>query len=142
LVVAIAAISSSAVAQTQVTITGTSPPIAAPGHAVVIEGGSFTGATSVTFGGATAVFQVDTANAITAIVPLAAATGPIEVVPPAGPAVSSQTFEVVAQSWDAAKDFSIASNPAGQWSYGVAPSLGGADSPAGRILLRIQIALP
>jgi hypothetical protein len=92
---------------------------------MVIAGSSFTGTSQVTFDGHQAVFQVDSATVITAIVPLAATTCLIEVTTPAGNATSSQIFEVIAKTWDAVQNFSTASNPAGAWSYGWAPSLGG-----------------
>jgi len=106
-----------------------SPSIAKSGDSVHITGGPFSGATSVAFMGASAVFQVDSADAITAIVPPAATTGAIVVTTPSGPLTSAQPFEVVAHQWDAVQDFSLGSNPSGAWTYGVEPSLGGAFSP-------------
>lgn len=107
------------------TTVGLSPAVGPPGDAILITGGSFLGTTQVTFAGHQAVFQVDSASAITAIVPLAATTGTVEVTIPSGSETSSQTFGVVAYNWNAVEDFSAASNPAGVWSYGWAPSLGG-----------------
>jgi hypothetical protein len=114
-----------AVAQTAISL---SPPIAAPGSSTVIIGSSFIGASQVTFNGHPAVFQVDSATKITAIVPLAATTGLVEVTTPSGVATSSQSFEVIAETWNAVQDFSTASNPNGAWSYGWASSFGGAFS--------------
>jgi hypothetical protein len=115
-----------AVAQTAI---GLSPNIAAPGSSTVITGSSFIGTSQVTFNGHQAVFQVDSATKITAIVPLAAMTGLVEVTTPSGIVTSSQSFEVIAKTWNAVQDFSTASsNPNGAWSYGWAPSFGGAFS--------------
>jgi hypothetical protein len=114
-----------AAAQTAPTIVGLSPSIAAPGSSTIITGGSFIGTSQVTFGGHKAVFQVDSATQISAIVPLAATTGLIEVTTPSGTATSSQSFEVIAETWDAVKNFSTASNPNSAWSYGWASSFGG-----------------
>jgi uncharacterized protein (TIGR03437 family) len=95
---------------------------------MIIIGSSFIGTRQVTFNGHQAVFQVDSPTQITAIVPLAAATGPVTVTTASGTATSSQSFEVIAEFWDAVENFSTASNPAGAWSYGWAASLGGAVS--------------
>jgi hypothetical protein len=111
-----------AVAQTAISL---SPTIAAPGSSTVITGSSFVGTSQVTFSGHPAVFQVDSATKITAIVPLAATTGLVAVTTPSGVATSSQSFEVIAETWNAVENFSTASNPNGAWSYGWAPSLGG-----------------
>jgi len=108
-----------------VAISSLSPALAAPGSSTLITGSSFTGATQVSFGGQPAVFQVDSATQITAIVPLAATTGMVEVTTPSGTAASSQPFAVIAKTWDAVQNFSTASNPAGAWSYGWAPALDG-----------------
>jgi hypothetical protein len=114
-----------AVAQTAISL---SPTIAAPGSSTVITGSSFAGTSQVTFNGHPAVFQVDSATKITAIVPLAATTGLVEVTTPLGVVTSSESFEVIAETWNVVQDFSTASNPNGAWSYGWAPSFGGAFS--------------
>jgi len=61
---------------------GLSPTIAAPGSSTVITASSFIGTSQATFNGHQAVFQVDSATKITAIVPLAATTGLVEVTTP------------------------------------------------------------
>jgi hypothetical protein len=106
-------------------INDLSPATATPGSSVFITGDCFTGASQVAFSGHKAAFQVDSATRITAIVPLAATTGPIEVATPSGTVTSSQSFQVIARTWDAVQDFSTASNPTSAWSYGWASSLGG-----------------
>jgi hypothetical protein len=61
---------------------------------VTITGTNFSGATGVTFGGASASFSVDSSTQITASVPQNAVTGRISVTTGAGTAVSSGTFTV------------------------------------------------
>lgn len=56
------------------------------GTVVTLYGSSFTGATSVTFNGTSATFNVVTGGIIRATVPAGASSGPIGVVTPAGPA--------------------------------------------------------
>jgi len=68
---------------------GLSPTIAAPGSSTVITASSFIGTSQATFNGHQAVFQVDSATKITAIVPLAATTGLVEVTTPSGTATGS-----------------------------------------------------
>jgi hypothetical protein len=70
------------------------PNAGKPGDPVVISGVRFTGATSVTFNGAPAVFNVDSDIQITATVPSDGTTGPISVTTPGGTATSSKTFKV------------------------------------------------
>ena len=76
-------------------VSGFSPSTGAPGANVTISGANFTGVTAVRFNGATATFDVNSAAQITAAVPAAATTGPIEVVKPNGSARSAINFAVV-----------------------------------------------
>jgi hypothetical protein len=70
-------------------------PIAAKAGAVVkILGTDLTGATSVTFNGATAVFQVVSSSEITTKVPDAASSGTVEVITPSGTLSSDLPFRV------------------------------------------------
>ena len=57
------------------------------GTVVTIYGSSFTGSTSVTFGGTSASFNVLTPGILRATVPAGAVSGPVGVITPAGPAV-------------------------------------------------------
>jgi uncharacterized repeat protein (TIGR03803 family) len=77
------------------TISSFSPTSGPVGTSVVITGESFTGATSVTFGGVKATsFTVDSYTQITATVPTGAKTGKIGVATPGGTATSAGTFTV------------------------------------------------
>ena len=77
------------------TISSFSPASGPVGTSVVITGESFTGATSVTFGGVKATsFTVDSHTQITATVPTGAKTGKIGVATPGGTATSTGTFTV------------------------------------------------
>jgi hypothetical protein len=71
-----------------------SPPNGPVGTQVTITGNSFTGATKVTFGGAKAVFSVDSYTQITATVPTKAKTGKIQVTTKGGTADSPTAFTV------------------------------------------------
>ena len=76
-------------------ITGFSPPSGAPNSTVTITGANFTGAAAVRFHGVNAAFTVNNGAQITATVPGAATTGPIEVSGPGGSAMSVTSFAVV-----------------------------------------------
>jgi len=82
---------------------GASPPVISSipsrgtiGTAIVITGTNFTGTTAVAFNGVAASFTVNSATQITAIVPAAAASGPVTVTTPAGAAQSAAAFTVLA----------------------------------------------
>lgn len=64
------------------------------GTSVIISGANFTGASSVTFGGVSASFTVNSATQITATVPGGAATGRIAITTPNGTAQSGPNFTV------------------------------------------------
>ena len=72
------------------TVTGVSPSTGAPGTTVVITGSNFLNASSVTFGGVSASFTVNSSGQITATVPPGSGTVNIIVTtPPGTSAVSS-----------------------------------------------------
>lgn len=75
-------------------ISSVSPTSAAPGTVVTITGANFRGATSVTFGGVAASFQIVSPTKITATVPGGALTGPTLVATPVSTATSEGTFVV------------------------------------------------
>lgn len=75
-------------------ITGFTPMSGIPGTTVTLSGSNFTGATTVTFNGVPAVFNVGSDTEITATVPMAATTGVIRVTTPGGTATSSMPFTV------------------------------------------------
>jgi uncharacterized repeat protein (TIGR03803 family) len=76
-------------------ISSFSPTSGPVDSSVVIAGDSFTGATSVTFGGVKATsFTADSYKKITATVPTGAKTGEIGVATPGGTAVSAGNFTV------------------------------------------------
>ena len=79
-------------------ITSFSPASGAIGTSVVMTGTGFTGVSSVTFNGVSAVFTVNSATQITATVPVNATTGPIRVTTPGGTATSSTNFVVTGQT--------------------------------------------
>jgi uncharacterized protein (TIGR03437 family) len=64
------------------------------GAAVKILGTALTGATSVTFNGTAAVFNVVAPSLITATVPAGATTGTVEVVTPGGTLSSNVPYRV------------------------------------------------
>ncbi|MDX6370445.1 MAG: kumamolisin, partial [Gaiellaceae bacterium] len=71
------------------------PQSGIPGTVVKLTGANLTGATSVTFGGATAAFTIDSSSQITATVPANGVTGAIAVTTPLGTATTSGNFVVV-----------------------------------------------
>jgi len=73
----------------------TLPIFGAEGAAVKILGTDLTGATSVTFDGTAAVFDVVSATEITATVPSGATTGTVQVVTPGGTLSSNLPFRVL-----------------------------------------------
>jgi len=75
-------------------ITGFSPTSGKVGTPVTITGTSFTGATSVTFGGVSATFTVNSDKQVTATVPSSAVTGKIAITTPGGVALSATNFTV------------------------------------------------
>ncbi len=92
-------------------ISGFTPANGPVGTSVSISGTSFTGATAVTFNGASATFSVTSDTAIQATVPAGASTGPIGVTTSAGTATSSSAFTVVPPP--AIAGFAPASGPVG-----------------------------
>jgi len=64
------------------------------GATVILTGANLTGTTSVTFNGLAASFTVNSSTQITATVPPKATTGLIQVIAPAGIAISPSTFTV------------------------------------------------
>ena len=77
-------------------ISGFSPSSGSPGTSVTISGSGLTGASSVSFNGASAAFTVTTDTQISATVPNGATTGPISVTTSGGTATSSASFSVTA----------------------------------------------
>jgi uncharacterized repeat protein (TIGR03803 family) len=73
----------------------TVPSAGRSGRSVNILGNDVTGATSVTFDGAAAVFTVESATAIKTTVPAGATTGPVQVVTPNGTLTSNVNFQVL-----------------------------------------------
>jgi uncharacterized repeat protein (TIGR03803 family) len=72
----------------------TQPSTGAVGTAVTILGTNLTGATSVTFNGATVKFTVVSSSEITTTVPAGATTGELKVVTPSGTLLSNVSFMV------------------------------------------------
>jgi hypothetical protein len=81
------------------------------GTTIDLQGGGFTGATSVTFNGTNAYYTVDSDSEIHATLPAGATTGPISVSTPGGTATSSASFTVVPPS--ALSALTPSSGPAG-----------------------------
>lgn len=76
-------------------LTGFSPTNGRPGTNVLITGTNFLGASAVRFNGLDAAsFNVLSNRAILAVVPIAATTGPIRIVTPAGSVFTSSNFVV------------------------------------------------
>lgn len=76
-------------------VSSLSPTSGVRGIQVTITGANFSGATTVQFNGATAVFSVSTATQIMATVPAGATTGAITVTNPGGIGASSANFTVL-----------------------------------------------
>jgi hypothetical protein len=114
----------------QPAITGFSPGMGPAGTVVTITGTSFTGATSVTFGGAPAASLTVTASQITATVPAAAVTGPIVVTTPGGTATSSTDFVVGSVPTPTVTGFTPASGPPGTSVTVTGTNLAGATAVA------------
>jgi IPT/TIG domain len=96
------------------TVTSFTPTSAGVGCAVTITGTEFTGATAVKFfNNVTASFVVNSATQITAIVPAAAADGPIEVTAPGGTDASGSNFDVTAAVCPTITSFTPTSGPVG-----------------------------
>jgi hypothetical protein len=85
---------------------------------ITLDGTDLDTVTSVTFDGSPATIIQATSTALTVTTP-AHAAGAVDVVTtnPDGPALSTGAFTYVNDD-DAARDFSIADNPAPRWSYG------------------------
>jgi hypothetical protein len=82
-------------------ITGFTPTSGAVGASITISGSDFTGATDVTFNGASVGagnFTINSDTMITAPVPAAASTGPIAVIGPGGTGTSAANFTVLTTS--------------------------------------------
>src|SRR6266478_3148615 len=107
-------------------ITGFTPTSGPVGTSVTISGTSFSGATAVTFNGASASFSVTSDTAIRATVPAGATTGSIGVTTSAGTATSSSAFTVA--SPPAISGFAPASGPVGTTVSISGSSLTGATS--------------
>jgi uncharacterized repeat protein (TIGR03803 family) len=73
----------------------TAPGVGMVGQHILILGTDLTGATSVTFDGIPAPFNVVSPTLITAIVPTSATPGPVQVVTPGGTLSSIANFLVV-----------------------------------------------
>jgi hypothetical protein len=76
-------------------ITGFSPTNGVGGTQVTLDGGDFTGTTSVTFNGVAVQFNVTSASQIIAIAPTNAGSGPIVITTPNGSAASNIPFDSV-----------------------------------------------
>ena len=71
------------------------PPYGKVGAAVKILGTNLTGATSVSFNGTVAVFEVVSSSEITTTVPAGASSGKVQVITPSGTLSSNASFRVV-----------------------------------------------
>lgn len=71
------------------------PGQGSPGTEVTITGSNFSGATDVSFGGATAVYSVGSDSKITATIPSSAKTGPITVKNSYGDGMSKSNFTIL-----------------------------------------------
>jgi parallel beta-helix repeat protein len=95
-------------------ISGFSPSSGPAGTAVTISGSNLTGATTVSFGGASATYTIASDSQINAMVPTGAGSGPVSVTTPTGTALSSSTFTItVITPGPSISGFSPASGPVG-----------------------------
>jgi hypothetical protein len=78
------------------TVTGFLPAAAAIGASITLTGTGFTRATSVSFNGTTASFQVLNATTIVAVVPVGATSGPVAMTTSTGTGTSAASFTVSA----------------------------------------------
>jgi hypothetical protein len=90
------------------TISSFAPTGGPAGSSVTISGSKLTGATAVSFNGATASYTVVSDSQISATVPTGATSGPTSVTTPGGTAVSPTSFTVTAP------DFSLSAAPSSQ----------------------------
>jgi hypothetical protein len=88
-------------------ISSFTPTSGPAGTRVLLSGGGFSGASSVSFNGTTASFAVSSTTSITATVPSAATSGPITVTTPSGSAASIGVFTLTA----GAVNFSLSASP-------------------------------
>ena len=77
------------------TINSFSPSIGGVGTTVVINGASYTGATSVAFNGTPAAFTVISPTQINATVPAGTTTGPVTLTTPSGSVTSAASFTFI-----------------------------------------------
>jgi hypothetical protein len=105
---------------------GFTPTSGSVGTSVDIWGAGFTGATSVTFNGASASFTVDSDWLVHATVPTGATNGPISVTTPLGTATSSASYTVDGKP----PVTTITSGPSGTMSSTSATFEFSADEPA------------
>jgi hypothetical protein len=104
------------------------------GTSIIITGNTFSGATAVTFNGASASFTVNSATQITAVVPAGATTGPIAVTTPGGTAASATNFTPLSpQSGTIPGTFQQMDTDDGGWFTGLAVH------PSGRLYGRTDV---
>src|SRR5271156_2468313 len=75
-------------------IIGYQPTSGNAGSSIVVSGSGFTGATTVTVGGVTASFVINSDTQITLTLPASAISGQIVVTPPIGSATSSAPMTI------------------------------------------------
>lgn len=94
-------------------IASFAPASGAVGTSVMVSGTDLSGATSVSFNGTAATFQVLSATQFSTAVPAGATTGKISVTTPDGNAVSSASFSVTTAAVPTVTSFTPASGVAG-----------------------------
>jgi hypothetical protein len=109
-------------------IAGFSPAVGAVASQVTVSGANLATASTVSFNGTSAVFQVVSDSQITATVPAGATSGPIAVTTPLGTATSATSFQV--GSAPSLTGFTPASGPAGTQVSIAGTGLGGASAVA------------